>query len=264
MALKQCRTALITGASSGIGEAFAQALALRGIDLILVARSRDKLQALAKQLARAHGIKTTVIAADLSQPGSGAALAAQVARRGLQVDLLLNNAGFGLAGKFHDQEAARDAQMIALNIAAVVDLTHALLPPMLARGTGAIVNIASLAGFQPTPYMAVYGATKAFVLSFSESLWAEYRRKGIDVLAVCPGPVDTPFFEATGQGEALRKTVPKGTMLSAQQVVEASLKALAARKSFVVPGTVMKLVSALPRVVPRGLLAAGAARAMKR
>lgn len=262
--MQKIRTALITGASSGIGATFAAALALRGIDLILVARSADKLKALARQLQREHGIEATVITADLSVPGSGASLAAKVAKRGLTVDLLINNAGFGQAGAFHENDAARDQQMIALNIAAVVDIAHAFLPVMLKRGGGALINVASLAGFQPTPYMAVYGATKAFVLSFSESLWAEYRRKGIDVLAVCPGPVDTPFFEATGKGESLRRTVPKSTMLTAQQVVDASLAALSARKSFVVPGAMLKIMSALPRIVPRRWMATGAARAMRR
>lgn len=264
MSMEKYRTALITGASSGIGETFASALAKEGLDLILVARSKDKLENLAQALAKAHGVKVAVIAADLGVPESGAKLAAEVSKRKLKVDLLINNAGFGLAGNFEHQEPARHQQMIALNIGAVVDLAHAFLPAMLERGAGAILNVASLAAFQPTPFMTVYGATKAFVLSFSEGLWAEYRNQGIRVLAVCPGPVDTPFFEATGKGDSLRKTVPRGTMLTAPAVVSASLKALRQGKSFVVPGAMLKAMSLLPRLVPRTLMAAGAARAMKR
>lgn len=257
------RTALITGASSGIGEAFANALAQQGLDLILVARSKDKLQAAAQALTQTHGVKVSVIAADLGLPGSGAALAAEVAKKHLAVDLLINNAGFGAAANFHKNEAARDQQMIALNVCAVVDLAHAFLPAMLERGAGGIINVASLAGFQPTPYMTVYGATKAFVLSFSEGLWAEYRDKGVKVMALCPGPVDTPFFEATGNSR-LRSTVPRGTMLTAEKVVAETLRAFKRGKSFVVPGAALKLMSLLPRLAPRWVVAAGAARAMKR
>lgn len=263
MGMESYRTALITGASSGIGENFANALANQGIDLILVARSKDKLEVMARALAKAHGIKATVIAADLSQPGCGERLAKEVSKRRLKVDLLINNAGFGLAGRFDENEAARNQQMIALNVSAVVDIAQAFLPAMLDRGSGAIINIASLAAFQPTPYMGVYGATKAFVLSFSESLWAEYRDKGIRVLAVCPGPVDTPFFEATGKADSLMKAIPRGTMVTTDDVVKAALKALREGRSHVVPGMAQKAMSLLPRLVPRRLMAAGAARAMK-
>jgi short-subunit dehydrogenase len=261
--MKKYKTALITGASSGIGETFADALAKQGLDLILVARSKDKLDEIAARLAKTYDRRVEVIAADLGQPQPGAALAKKVAALGLSVDLLVNNAGFGLAGNFHKNDAARHTQMVALNIGAVLDLAQTFLPAMLERGAGAIINVASLAGFQPTPYMTVYGATKAFVLSFSEGLWAEYRGKGICVLAVCPGPVDTAFFEATGKGESLRKTVPPGTMLTAEQVVAASLKALAQGKSFVVPGALMKLASLFPRLLPRAAVASVAARTMK-
>jgi short-subunit dehydrogenase len=261
--MESYKTALITGASSGIGETFADALARQGIDLILVARSKDKLEQIAARLAKTYGRRVEVIAADLGQPQPGAALAKKVAALGMGVDLLINNAGFGLAGNFHKNDVARHNQMIALNVSAVVDLAQTFLPAMVERGAGAIINVASLAGFQPTPYMTVYGATKAFVLSFSEGLWAEYRDKGIRVLAVCPGPVDTAFFEATGKGESLRKTVPPGTMLTAEQVVAASLKALAQGKSFVVPGALMKLASLFPRLLPRAAVASVAARTMK-
>ncbi len=261
--MNQYRTALITGASSGIGEAFAEAFAKQGLDLILVARSKDKLDAIAARLKQSYGgVRVEVISTDLSQPQPGAALAKKVKALGLDVDVLVNNAGFGLSATFHENDAARQQEMIALNVSAVVDLAQAFIPAMLAHGAGAVINIASLAGFQPTPFMAVYGASKAFVLSFSEGLWAEYRGKGIAVLAVCPGPVDTGFFEATGD-PTLRKAIPGGTMLSAEQVVAESLRALRQGRSFVVPGALMKVASYLPRLLPRNLVTRVAAKTMK-
>jgi len=257
------RTALITGASSGIGEAFAEAYAKQGLDLVLVARSKDKLEAIAARLAKTYGRRIEVITADLSQPQPGAALLKQVQALGLGIDVLVNNAGFGIASNFNEAEPARQREMIALNVSAVVDLAQTFLAAMLERGSGAIINIASVAGFQPTPYMTVYGATKAFVLSFSEGLWAEYRKKGIAVLAVCPGPVDTGFFAATGN-PALRKAIPDGTVLSAETVVAVSLKALAQGRSFVVPGALIKFSSLLPRLLPRKTVALAVAKTMKR
>lgn len=257
------KTALITGASSGIGEAFAEALAKEGSDLILVARSKDKLDVLARRLNDRHGRRVEVIAMDLAEPSPGARVAASVAKLGMNVDLLLNNAGFGTAGAFHRTEPQRSAQMVALNISAVVDLTHAFLPAMIERGSGAVVNVASVAAFQPTPTMSVYGASKAFVLSFSEGIWAEYRRKGIQVLAVCPGPTDTPFFEATGAKD-LRKTVPRGMMMPVQQVVDESLAALQAGRTVIVPGLLNKALTTTPRMVPRRLMALLSAKAMGR
>jgi short-subunit dehydrogenase len=261
--LRRYRTALITGASSGIGEAFAEALARQGLDLILVARSQERLEEVAVRLALAHDRRVEVISADLAKPQPGAALLKKVRALDMDVDLLINNAGFGIAGgNFHENDPARQQQMLALNVGAVMDLTHTFLPAMVERKTGAIINVASLAGFQPTPYLTVYGATKAFVLALSEGLWAEYRSKGIAVLAVCPGPVDTAFFEATGD-PGMRDLIPPGTMLTAPQVVSASLKALAQGKSFVVPGAIMKAASLLPRLLPRGAVARVSARTMK-
>src|ERR1043166_236662 len=198
------KTALITGASSGIGEAFAHQLAKEGSSLILVARSEDKLEKLAHQIRQKYQRRVYVIPADLSKKSPGAAIAAEVAKRDLKVELLVNNAGFGTVGAFHKQEAVRQQQMIALNCSAIVDLTFAFLPDMLDAGYGGVINIASLAAFQAVPYMAVYGATKAFVLSFSQALWGEYEKQGLRVVAVCPGPVETGFFEATGNSN-LRK-----------------------------------------------------------
>lgn len=261
--MDNCKIALITGASSGIGEAFAKALAAAGLDLILVARSEDKLRALAKQLAEVHSRRVEVVTADLGLAGSAQKVHAASEALGMPVDLLINNAGFGTAGSFAGNEPERERQEVLLNAAAVVDLAHAFLPGMLDRERGGIINVASMAAFQPLPYMTVYAATKAFVLSFSQGLREEVRRKGVKVLAVCPGPVDTPFFEATGN-DRLRATVPKATMMSAEDVVAASIKAYNAGRSVVVPGIANKLLAAGTRLMPRDALAAMTAMVMKR
>ena len=257
------RTALITGASSGIGEVFAHALARQGLDLILVARSEDKLRALAKQLAELYSRRVEVVTADLVQAGAAQKVKTAVDGLSMSVDLLINNAGFGTVGAFHKQEPERERQEILLNAAAVVDMTHAFLPGMLERKQGGIINVASAAAFQPLPFMAVYAATKAFVLSFSHALRGETRGKGIKVTALCPGPVDTPFFEATGS-ENLRSTVPKGVMLSADRVVSDCLKAFKAGKAVCVPGAATKLMAAAGHLTPRGMLGRITAKAMKR
>ena len=257
------KTALITGASSGIGEAFARTLAGKGLDLILVARSEDKLRALARQLNELYARRVEVVTADLGVAGSAAKVQAAAQALGMPVGLLINNAGFGTVGAFLKQDAERERQEILLNAAAVVDLSHAFLPAMVERGRGGIINVASMAAFQPLPYMSVYAATKAFVLSFSQGLRGEVRSKGVKVLAVCPGPVDTPFFEATGNAK-LRKTVPRATMMTADGVVQASLKALRAGRSVVVPGMANKLLATGTRLIPRDALAAMTARFMKR
>ncbi len=257
------KTALITGASSGIGAAFAAALARSGSDLILVARSEDKLRALAGELTRETGRNIQVIAADLSKPECGPRLKKQVDALEMEVNLLINNAGFGTTGAFERQDPAREAEEIRLNASAVVDLAHAFLPAMLEARHGGIINIASSAAFQPMPYFAVYAATKAFVYSFSDALREEVRGRGVHVLAVCPGPVDTGFFEATG-AHNLRKKVPAGTMVSAEAVVEAALEGLAARSRLVVPGGIMKISALASAVLPRALMTRIVGRLMKR
>lgn len=256
--------ALVTGASGGIGEAFARRLAAEGLDLVLVARSGPRLAKLAAALRASCGVRVEPLAMDLSQPDAGLRLKAAVDAAGLHVDLLINNAGFGMVGSFDRQDATRTRDMIALNVAAVADITHAFLPAMLAQGRGAIVNIASMAAFQPTPFMTAYGATKAFVLSFSEGLWAEYRKRGLRVLAVCPGPVDTGFFEATGRPET-KAGMPRRMMLKAERVVDESLQALREGRMVLVPGGVGQgLVAGLPRLAPRRWMAAGVARVLGR
>lgn len=189
-------TALITGASGGIGAEFARIHARQGGDLILVARSADKLQALKDELESAHKVQVTTIAQDLSQPGAAQEVAAATQDAGLTVDILINNAGFGGHGKFHEREIRRDLEMIQLNIAALTELSHLFLQGMVERGHGQILNVASTAGFLPGPLQATYYATKAFVLSFSQAIAEELKGTGVSVTALCPGPVATGFVAA--------------------------------------------------------------------
>lgn len=244
------KTALITGASSGIGASFAQELARRGANLVLSARSEDKLNALADELRERYGIRADVIVTDLSEERAASKVYAAVQERNLSIDLLINNAGFATYGRFETLTAERDHQQVMLNVTALADLTHAFLPGMAQRGDGAIINVASTAAFQPVPYMATYGASKAFVLSFSEALWAEYRGRGVRILALCPGPVETPFFDVVGAQEAA--IGPKDTP---ERVVAAALRALERGRSFVIPGWGNALQSNISRFIPRQLTA---------
>jgi hypothetical protein len=197
MFLYQGKTALITGASAGIGVAFASELAARGMDIVLVARSEERLHALATAIMQQHGHRAEVIVADLSTEQGVALVIHEVERRGLTIDLLVNNAGFGTHGYFETIAPERDQELVMLNVAAVVALSHAFLPVMAARGDGAVINVASTGSFQPLQYMPTYGASKAFVLSFSVALAEEYRHRGVRILALCPGPTGTSFFEVS-------------------------------------------------------------------
>ena len=224
------KAALITGASSGIGEAFARELAERGMHLILVARTEERLTALADELSKRYSIRAEVMVADLSQPEAIAGITAFVRERGRVIDLLINNAGFATYGPFEELDPQRDHQQVMVNVAAVVDMAHAFLPEMVTRRAGAIINVASRGAFHPAAYMAVYAASKAFVLAFSEGLWAEYRRRGIRVVALCPGPVATRFYDIAGRGAP-----SLGTKSSPLPVVLAALRALERGKSYVIP-----------------------------
>jgi uncharacterized protein len=252
------KTALITGASSGIGAAFARALAEQGARLLLVARSQDKLHDLATALAAQHGTRAEVLAVDLSRPDAGQTLFAATEQVALPVDILINNAGFATYGSFDTIDAEREQQEVMLNIAAVVDLTHHFLPAMLARENGAIINVASTAAFQPTPHMAVYGASKAFVLSFSEALWAEYRSRGIRVLALCPGPTRTDFFSVVGTEDAAL-----GAKETPEKVVQVALRALERGRPSVISGLRNALLANSARFAPRGMVARMGERAMR-
>ena len=240
---------LITGASSGIGEAFARALANRGHNLVLIARSEDKLIKLCSELGRIRSIHCQHVAIDLSKSESAAQLFAEIQKRGLEIDLLINNAGFGSMGDFASLDLGRELNMIDLNMRSLVELTHRFLEPMRARKRGAIINVASTAGFQPVPYMATYSATKAFVLSFSESLWEENREHGINVLALCPGVTETGFFAA-----AKIQKPPARTVETAEEVVETALRGLSRAKSSIISGWPNRFMIALERFLPRSLV----------
>ncbi|RKH15011.1 SDR family oxidoreductase [Corallococcus sp. CA047B] len=246
--------ALVTGASSGLGEVFARELAARGMDLILVARSEDRMRTLATKLQAEHGIQAEVIALDLGREGAGRELHARCQEKGLRVDLLVNNAGFGSHGAFESASFARQHEQVMLNVTALADTCHLFLPDMLARGVGGILNVASIAGFQPVPYMAIYGATKAFVLSFTEALSEETRERGVRVLALCPGPVQTAFFDVVGTKQAA-----VGPLAPAEGVVLRALKALDQGRASVVPGWRNWFQANMTRFAPRwvGLRVAG-------
>jgi short-subunit dehydrogenase len=249
--LDSLETALITGASSGIGEAFARQLATLGKDLILVARSKDRLEVLAEELATRHGVKVDTIAMDLARPSAAASLFAETERRGLAVDLLVNNAGFARAGAFAEIPFEVQADMVRLNANALLELTRLYLPAMRRRRRGGVINVASNSAFQPVPYMAVYAATKAFVLHLSEALAEEVLHDGIRVLALCPGATATGFWEKAGLWQNRLDS-----MATSDEVVRAGLHAFARGKSSFVPGILNKLVAfAASRLGPRRLVA---------
>lgn len=248
MTASEPQTALITGASSGIGEALARLLAADKTNLILVARRQEKLRTLAEDLSAAHGVRVDVLPADLSQPDEPLRVVAEVERMGLQVDLLVNNAGFGLVGPLADRPEVDLAEMVQVNVSAVVRLTRLLLPGMLARKRGGILNLASTAAYQPGPTMAVYFASKAFVLSFSEGLYAELAGTGVTVTCLCPGPTDTGFSDRSGIGETLLFRLG---MLRADYVARAGLRALRRGQAICTPGIFNWLTATAVRFTPR-------------
>ena len=241
------RWALITGASSGIGAEFARLLAGRGMHLVLVARRRELMEELAEELDTRHGTQTEIIVSDLGEPGQVKQLVDETNSRGVTVDLLVNNAGFGFVGEFATTDVDRMSEMIRVNIAALTELTYAFLPGMLQRGEGAVINVASVAGFQPVAYMPVYSATKAFVLHFSEALWAELRDHGVTVTALCPGTTRTEFFDVAGVSGWLAKH----SAHTPEQVVKAGLKALERRRQYVIPGWKNYLIAMATRLARR-------------
>jgi short-subunit dehydrogenase len=249
---------LITGASSGIGEVFARRLAARGRNVLLVARSEDKLITLCNELGRSNSIRAQYVALDLSLPESPARLFEEAAKRGLTIDLLVNNAGFGSFGDFAKADLARELNMIDLNVKALVELTHRFLQPMRERKQGAIINVASTAAFQGVPYMATYAATKAFVLSFSEALWEENRAFGVKVIALCPGVTETNFFEAA-RGEK----PPARASQTPEEVVDTALRGLARGKSHVISGWINRVLTESERLAPRSLVTRMAGRMMR-
>ena len=240
---------LITGASAGLGEGFARAFADEKHDLILTARRADRLETLAAEL-RGKGVAVDVFAADLSQADAPSELIADIAAAGLTIDTLVNNAGFGLRGPVAELDHDRQLDMIDLNCRALVALSLAVLPGMVAAGTGGILNLASLAAFQPGPWMSVYYATKAFVLSFSEGLHEEVRDQGVRVAALCPGPTRTDFADSAGMGDSALF----GRFASdPDAVVRDGLAALAGNQAVKISGAMNLFAAEAIRFTPRGL-----------
>ena len=243
------RWALITGASSGIGAEFARKLAARGMHLVLTARHREPLETLAADLDTRHGTRSEIICADLSDPDQVERLKAEIAARQIEVELLINNAGFGIVGDIESTEAGRVLDMLRLNIGTLTDLTYHFLPGMLDRRHGAIINVASVAAFQPVAYMGAYAASKSFVLNFSEALWAETRDRGVTVMALCPGATRTSFFDVAGVPNWLKKH----SCQTPSQVAKSALKGLEKRRSYWVSGWWNYWRCQLVRLAPRGM-----------
>jgi uncharacterized protein len=251
--------ALVTGASSGIGEALARRLARDRRPLVLVARRADRLEALARALRAAHGIEAHVLTQDLLQPGAVPAILAEVERRGLTVDWLVNNAGFGTGGRFDQLPVERELEEIGLNVEVLVEFTRRCLPGMVARRRGAVMNVASMAAFGPMAYSATYGATKAFVLSFSEAIAAELRGTGVQVLCVCPGFTRTEFQE---KAHIDASAVPGFFWMSAEEVADQAVRAVG-RDTVLVNGIMNSLATRALGFVPRSLVARATAAFMK-
>jgi uncharacterized protein len=243
------KAALITGASSGIGEEFARRLAADGHNLVLVARSEPALRELCDELTLKHKIVAHYLAIDLAEPDPGATLLRETERLGCEIDILINNAGFGSAGDFCELDLHRELQMIDLNISALVSITHCYLGQMRERGQGKIINVSSAAGFQPIPFMATYAATKAFVTSFSEALAEENRPYNIQVMALCPGSTRTNFFDASH----IERPIQVKGQQTVEEVVDTALAAMKSGRTRVVSGFANKVGAVLGRHMPTTL-----------
>jgi short-subunit dehydrogenase len=245
-------TALITGASSGLGEEFARQLARENYDLVLTARREDRLKAVAAEATRLGSSKVEVIASDLGQPNAATELHRQLTERGIEIECLINNAGFGTHGIFHKMPLEREIEEINLNIGAVVSLTRLFLQPMVERRRGTIINVASTAAFQPVPYMATYGASKSFVLDFSEAVAYEVKSFGVTVMALCPGPTRTEFQDIAGVNET---GVPSFAYMDAKTVVAQALASAKRGKAIRINGIMNQLMAQSTRLAPRSLVA---------
>jgi hypothetical protein len=248
----QRQTALITGASGGIGEALTQRFARGGFDVVLVARTEAKLQALGKELTTKFGVKTHALAYDLADPQSPRLLVEQLNTQGIVVDILVNNAGFATYGPFAENDLDGELRLLQVNIVTLTHLTRLLLPGMLQRRRGRILNVASTAAFMPGPLMAVYYASKAYVLSFSEGLNNEVQGSGVNVTALCPGPTSTGF-QARAQMEESR-LVQGRKIMDVETVADAGYRALMSRQAVVIPGFMNRVQANIPRFLPRFLL----------
>jgi hypothetical protein len=256
-------TALITGASSGIGAAFARQLAAQGYRLVLVARREERLAALSAELAQRHGVTAESLPADLSSP-EGVERVIQRIGQLEALDLLLNNAGFATSGEFAEIDGARHADMIHVHVMASVLLTRAALPGMLARRRGAIINVSSVAGFLPLPGSVTYSASKAYLKFFSEALHAELDGAGVRIQALCPGFTLTEFHDRPEHGKFDRSRVPAGFWMSADEVAVASLEALARDQAVCIPGLKYRIIAAVVRLIPLWLLKLGYRRSPRR
>jgi len=241
------RWALVTGASSGIGAEFAEKLAARGMHLVLTARRQQRMEKLAEDLHTKHGAKSVIIPGDLASPKHVRKIVKEINRQNIEIELLVNNAGFAVVAEVEATSLDRVKAMLELNVRAVTELTYLLLPEMMKRGHGAIVNVSSVAGFQPVAYMGAYAASKAYILHFSEALWAEAIDQNVTVMALCPGVTETEFFEVAGVSGWLKKQQSQ----TPEQVVRSALKALDKRKPCKIPGFKNKLLAFVTRFVTR-------------
>jgi len=249
------RTCLVTGASSGIGVELAKLLASRGHGVTLVARREDRLKALADELATDHGVRTEVIAADLTDEHARTAIVETIAKRGLVVDVLVNNAGLSTTGAVAVSDIAAELRMIRTDVEAVVHLCSALVPGMVERRRGAVLNVASMAAFQPLPGQAGYGGSKSFVLSYTRAMAQELRGTGVVATTLCPGPVETEFAEAAGFGDLeAGDSLPKIMWVSAIEVAKAAIDGLERGRDVVVPGTANRVMAGVAHVIPHRLL----------
>ena len=245
------QTALITGASGGIGLELAHVFAEHGHDLVLVARREVKLQALADELTERHGIDTRVIVQDLTEPHAPENLYNALQEQGINIDFLVNNAGFATYGKFYELDTERELAMLQLNAVALTHLTRKFLPDMVKRGHGGIMNVASTAAFMPGPLMAVYYASKAYVLSFSEAIANELKDTGVSVTTLCPGPTESDFQSRAKMEDS---KLVQGGLMDARAVAVEGYEALMKEQTVVVPGVTNKLSIVLPRFLPRKLV----------
>jgi uncharacterized protein len=260
--------ALVTGASSGIGAAIARELAERGHGLVLVARRKDRLDALAQELDAGFGVRAEAVGCDLGKAASRQRLPARVEALGLQVSVLVNNAGFATNGPFHEADAARELEQVRVLVEAPVALTSAFLPEMVRRGKGAILNVASTAGMQPLPYSAGYSAAKAYVLSFSEALHQELHGSGVTVTVLAPGPVTTDFWQISGWevagGQSFEHAVPRPAWVTAEEAASAGVKGLEAGRRVVVPGLPIRAAMLATQYLPHAIKLPAIEWAMRR
>jgi short-subunit dehydrogenase len=249
--------ALVTGASAGIGAAIARDLAARGHGLVLVARRRDRLLELAQELADTHGVRAEAIGCDLSRAASVTRLSDRISGLGLDVEILVNNAGFATSGPFDQSDTERELEQVRVLVEAVVALSSAVSPAMVKRRRGAILNVASTAAMQPLPYSAGYSAAKAYVLTFSEAIHQELRGRGVTVTALCPGPVETDFWQIAdwqvATGQSFERAIPKQALITAEQAARAGVQGLQAGSRVVVPGLPMRAAMEASRYLPNAI-----------